>query len=180
MVDRTHEDYSPTHVTIDVEPFHRVTDTKLHEAPIRHRLRTTKELLEDTTGSVIHQFEVDGKGRICVASVRASPQSPRLFKFRIQSDSDEEPLKEEKSDMGDFSNHLTHLEMEIGRIEKAMHGVLKTADYLKEQDAVFHKQAQDMDSATMFWPIVQLCVLIMTGFTQARHIVEFFKQRRII
>ena len=180
MVDRTHPEYSGTHITIDVEPFHRVTDTKLHPSPIRHRLQPTKQLIEEAEGTVVHQFEVDGKGRICFTSGRATPTTPKLVKFRIQSDSDEEPIKEEKADMGDFSKHLTHMEMEIGRIEKAMHGVLKTADYLKEQDAVFHKHAQDMDSATMFWPIVQLCVLIMTGFTQARHIVEFFKQRRII
>ena len=100
--------------------------------------------------------------------------------MRIQSDSDEESLEEEKKELGDFSKHLSHMEMEVARIEKAMHAALKNADFLKEQDAVFHKQAQDMDSATMFWPIVRVCVLIMTGFTQARHIVEFFKQRRII
>lgn len=137
-------------------------------------------MLEDPEGSIVHQFEMDGKGRVCVRSEKASPTRPLLFKFRIQSDSDEEPLAEEKAAMGDFSAHLTHMEMEIGRVEKSMHGVLKNADFLKEQDALFHKQAQDMDSATLFWPIVQVCVLLMTGFTQARHIVEFFKQRRII
>jgi len=180
MYDRTNPHYSPTTISVSVEPAHRVMDTKLHSAPVRHRLRPTHALIEDVAGMIVHQFEMDGKGNICVRSEKASPDNPRMFMFRLQSDSDEESLKEEKKAMGDFSAHLTHMEMEIGRIEKAMHAVLKNADFLKEQDALFHKQAQDMDSATMFWPIVQVCVLIMTGFTQARHIVEFFKQRRII
>ena len=180
MYDRTNPDYSETTVTIGVEPFHRVMDTKLHNAPVRHRLRPTNAVLDEATGSLMHQFEMDGKGHVCVTSRKASPHRPLMFKFRLQSDSDEESIKEEKEAQGDFSKHLTRMEMEIGRIEKSMHGVLKNADFLKEQDAKFHKQAQDMDSATMFWPIVQVCVLLMTGFTQARHIVEFFKQRRII
>lgn len=180
MYDRHNQHYSPTTINISVDPAHRVMDTKLHASPVRHRLRPTTALLEDIAGMIIHQFEMDGKGKICVTSEKASSEHPRLFMLRLQTDSDEESLKEEKETMGNFSSHLTHMEMEIGRIEKAMHAVLKNADFLKEQDALFHKQAQDMDSATMFWPIVQTCVLIMTGFTQARHIVEFFKQRRII
>ena len=181
MVDRTHPHYSPTKVNIGVEPFHRVMDTKLHPAPVRHRLRPTNAVLDEKKGFLVHQFEMDGTGHVCVSSERASPARPLLFQFRLQSDADEESIAEEKEAMGeDFSKHLTRMEMEIGRIEKSMHAVLKNADFLKEQDAKFHKQAQDMDSATLFWPIVQVCVLLMTGFTQARHIVEFFKQRRII
>lgn len=180
LYDRNHPNYSPTHITIGVTPLHRVMDTKLHPAPVRHRLRPTNAMLEDPAGAIVHQFEMAGKGSVCVRSEKASPEKPYLFKFRIQSDSDEEPLAEEKESMGDFSEHLTHMEMELGRIEKGMHGVLKYADFLKEQDAAFHKHAQEMDSATLFWPIVQTCVLLMTGFTQARHIVEFFKSRRII
>lgn len=180
MYDRNNPHYSETSVTIGVEPFHRVMDTKLHPAPVRHRLRPTNEVLSEATGSLVHQFEMAGKGHVCITSRKASHNRPLLFKFRLQNDSDEESITEEKEALGDFSKHLTRMEMEIGRIEKSMHAVLKNADFLKEQDAKFHKQAQDMDSATMFWPIMQVCVLLMTGFTQARHIVEFFKQRRII
>ena len=180
MYDKSHADYSPTTVKIGVTPLNRVMDTKLHPSPIRHRLRPTEAVLDDKEGSIVHQFELDGKGHVCVSSEKASKRRPLLFKMRLQADGDEESLREEEEAMGDFSHHLTHMEMEIGRIEKSMHYVLKNVEFLREQDASFHKHAEDMDAATIFWPIVQLCVLIMTGFTQARHIVEFFKQRRII
>lgn len=180
MYDPKHPHYSPTHIDMGVTPIHRVLDPKLHPSPIRHRLRPTMAMLEDPEGSIVHQFEMDGKGKICVRSEKASPSRPLLFKFRIQADSDEESLAQEKGELGDVAAHLTHFEMEIGRMERNMHFSIKNAEFLKEQDAQFHKQAQDMDSATLFWPIVRVCVLIMTGFTQARHIVEFFKQRRII
>lgn len=176
---RSHPEYSKTTVHIEVEPFHRVTDTKLHPAHIKHRLRPTEAVLDSHGGQILHQFEMDGKGKICIHSAKASKQNPRLFKFRIQTDEYDASLDKVAKE-GDFSKHLSHVETEIRRLEKNMHGVLKTADYIKEQDAVFHKQTQDMDSATVFWPIMHICVLLMTGFTQARHIVEFFKQRRII
>jgi hypothetical protein len=180
VFDRSSPDYSETYISISVIPFHRVVDTKLHPSPIRHRLRPTNALLEEESGQIVHQFEMDGRGEICVHNDKATVKHPLRFALRVQRDSDEESLAEEKEEMGDFSEHLSHMEMEIARIEKAMHSVLKDADYLKEQDAQFHKEAMAMDSATIFWPIVQVCVLLMTGFTQARHIVEFFKQRRII
>lgn len=72
------------------------------------------------------------------------------------------------------------MEMEMKRIQTAIKGILRQADFAKERDAVFHQQTAAMHSATIFWPIVQSCVLIMTGFTQASHIVRFFKSRRII
>ena len=90
MYDRTNPDYSATKVTIGVEPFHRVMDTKLHPSPIRHRLRPTNAVLDEKSGSVMHQFEMDGKGHVCVSSEKASPARPLLIKLRLQSDSDEE------------------------------------------------------------------------------------------
>jgi hypothetical protein len=181
MYNRHHEDYSKTTVHISVEPFHRVTDSKLHPAHIKQRLRPTEAVLDAHGGEIIHQFELDGKGKVCITSAKASQDHPRLFHLQIQSDTNEESVPEESMEgMGDFAKHLSHMELEIGKLEKNMHGLLKTADYIKEQDAVFHKQTQDMDSATVFWPIIHIFVLLMTGFTQARHIVEFFKQRRII
>jgi len=70
--------------------------------------------------------------------------------------------------------------MEMKLITNGMKTILSEADFSKEREAVFHQNTESMHAASIFWPIVQTCVLIMTGFTQARHIVTFFQQRRII
>jgi hypothetical protein len=36
-----------------------------------------------------------------------------------------------------------------------------------------------MNRASQYWPIIHLVVLLVTGFTQANHIIRFFKSRHI-
>ena len=57
---------------------------------------------------------------------------------------------------------------------------LSEADFAKERDSVYHTKTDAMNKATTFWPIMHVCILLATGFTQANHIVQFFKKRRII
>jgi hypothetical protein len=75
---------------------------------------------------------------------------------------------------------LTFIEDQLFHYEKKMHIMLRTADLVREHDAIYHKKADAMYQATIFWPIVHVGILLVTGFTQAQHIVNFFKQRRII
>jgi hypothetical protein len=78
------------------------------------------------------------------------------------------------------ASHLSSMMMELQRVSHSIRSVLSEADFAKERDSIFHRQTQAMDQATIFWPIVQVCVLLMTGFAQASHIVRFFKSRRIL
>jgi hypothetical protein len=72
------------------------------------------------------------------------------------------------------------METELKRLQMGMRTVLSEADYAKDRDSVYHQEARVLDEATIFWPVVQVCVLIMTGVAQVAHIVNFFKTRRII
>jgi emp24/gp25L/p24 family/GOLD len=88
--------------------------------------------------------------------------------------------KEEQEDLSPYDSHLSHFELEMQRIESGMRHILAEAEFAKAKDALFHKQTVNMHLATTYWPMVQVLVLLMTGFTQASHIVRFFKSRRII
>jgi hypothetical protein len=72
------------------------------------------------------------------------------------------------------------MEEQFVRIESQMHAVLREADFAKERDSIYHTKTDAMHKATVFWPIVHVGILLLTGFTQANHIVQFFKKRRII
>ena len=183
MIDKNDPNYGTAYLTVNVKPATRVFDTRLHEAPVKHRLRPTSQLLEEKEGTVTHKFEVDGEANICIRAGMASGKNPMRFGLQItKAEAAELPYRSKRSaDSKDtVSSNLSRMEVEMRRIQAGMKNILAEADFSKERDALFHKQTLDMHSATMFWPIVRVLVLLMTGFTQAGHIVRFFQSRRII
>ena len=57
--------------------------------------------------------------------------------------------------------------------------ILRQADYAKQLEVEFHEQSIAMSKASQWWPMLQLSVLLITGFTQANHIIQFFKKHHI-
>jgi emp24/gp25L/p24 family/GOLD len=176
-------------LTLNVRPFDRVYDTDLHHAPVRDRLKPLSHTINKKEGTLYHTMEVTGTATICIrVQTSASERQTLAFVLRVTS-SDEQPeiLKAAENEKAkgashtiNVDQHLSHMELELQRISKAMENVLKEADQNRDRDDKFHQQALAMHSATTFWPIVQVCVLLITGFTQTTHIVQFFKSRRII
>jgi hypothetical protein len=160
-----------------VRPASRVTNTKLHSAPILNRLKPTHLQLEALEGSVEHSFEVDGRANICIKAESATRETPVRFGLRVEI---KKPTRTKLAAATNVDGHLSHMEVELQRIGDEMKTILKEADFSKQRDALFHQQTLSMHSACLFWPVMKVCVLIMTGFTQASHIVRFFQSRRII
>jgi emp24/gp25L/p24 family/GOLD len=179
--------HSKAYITINVKPHNRVFDTDLHHAPIRNRLKPLAHTIDKNEGTLYHTMEVDGTAKICIRATDTDKVDDHnmVFGLRIMTSEEQPELirthgKDKDTTPANVERHLTHVEMELQRISTAMESVLKEADVNQERDTKFHKQTLAMHSATTFWPIVQVCVLLMTGFTQTSHIVHFFKSRRII
>lgn len=185
----------PTYITINTIPSKRVLDTVLHMSPIKSRLKPTSQTLSNRTGIIYHQIEVDGTAVICIRSTMANKKHVQRFSLHIETNindstitlpknyyknKENKKLIQEPEIKVDVDEHLSYMEMEIQRILIHMNHILKEAEFNKDQDTLFHKQTLAMHSATTFWPIVQVCILLATGFTQANHIIQFFKSRRII
>jgi len=177
--DTTDAAYGPVYVSVSVTPSKRVLDTGNHPSAIQQRLKPTSELLKKKSGDLIHKVEVDGEAKICVRASSASTENYMRFAIQIDME-DADKYPDNTANKGDLDGNLSHMEMEMKRITNGMKTILSEADFSKEREAVFHQNTESMHAASIFWPIVQTCVLIMTGFTQARHIVTFFQQRRII
>ena len=182
MEDTTDSAYGPVYVSVSVTPSKRVLDTGNHPSAIQQRLKPTSELLKQKKGDLTHKVEVDGEAKVCVRASGASKEN--YMRFGLQIDIEESNKykisKSEDELAGDLEGHLSHMEMEMKRIRNGMKTILSEADFSKSREAVFHQNTESMHAASIFWPIVQVCVLIMTGFTQARHIVSFFQKHRII
>jgi hypothetical protein len=184
--DDSHPTSSKAYLTITERPHHRVFDTDLHHAPIRDRLKPLVHTMTKNEDTLYHKMEVDGTAKVCIRATDTDKGADysMIFGLRLTT-SDEEPelyrqLEKDNPTTTDVDGHLSHVEMELKRIKTAMEVVLKEANHNQEQDAKFHKQTLAMHSAITFWPMLQVCVLLMTGFTQTSHIIHFFKSRRII
>lgn len=177
-LDKNSPGYTPTFLSVNVKPARRVVDTKLHSAPILSRLRPTNHMLEKSQGSIEHTMEVDGVANVCIRAAAASSTKPMRFGIRVVK-TDTDPIVAQKGKT-ELDTHLSHMEVEMKRLTMGMSTILKEADFAKERDSVFHQQTVSMHAATTFWPMVQVSVLLLTGFTQASHIVRFFQSRRII
>jgi emp24/gp25L/p24 family/GOLD len=180
----TDTNYGPVYLSVSVTPSKRVLDTGNHPSAIQQRLKPTSELLKQKTGNLMHKVEVDGEAKICIRASGASNENHMRFGIMIDIE-ESTKYKGGKTEQGAgdaeaLEGNLSHMEMEMQRIQNGMKTILSEADFSKSREAVFHQNTESMHAASTFWPIVQTCVLIMTGFTQARHIVQFFQSRRII
>ena len=119
----------------------------------------------------------DGEVEICIRASTASSKAPLRFGLNVE----QLAVMDDDANWNEgVSHHWTQLEEELRLSMRTMKAIQAEADYSKDRDALFHKQTLDMYKASMYWPIVHVCVLLLTGFTQATHIVRFFKSRRIV
>jgi len=148
--------------------------------------------LDAKKGSVEYITEMDGQVSICVQSLTASAVSPTPISLRVtESPAGEESVggpPPEKTTVGEqldsesqrnAKEHFSQMEKTLSSLISKTDMILRQADYAKELEVEFHEQSIAMNKASQWWPIVQLCVLLVTGFTQANHMVQFFKKHHI-
>lgn len=145
----------------------------------------------------MHQHEVS----ICTRRERGAKDKKTVF-FSIQvSENFEEDLfdvmaeihdgpkpeapipggdKNAEKDQAAASEHMNYLEKTILRMVQSTDYLIESADIAKDEEDEFSNELEDMYSAAKYWPIMHLLILFVTGYTQANHIVSFFKSRHII
>ena len=147
--------------------------------------------LDAKKGNIEFITKEDGAVSICVQCLAASAVSPAPISLRVtEAPADEEPAVEEKinpvvgatvdsQSQRNAKEHFSQMEKTLSGLISKTEMILRQADYAKELEVEFHEQSIAMNKASQWWPIVQLCVLLVTGFTQANHMVQFFRKHHI-
>ena len=147
--------------------------------------------LDAKKGSIKFTTIVDGKVSICIQSLTASAISPTPISLRVtESPAGEESLsppkeaaepglKVDNQSQRKAKEHFSQMEKTLTSLISKTEMILRQADFAKELEVEFHEQSIAMNKASQWWPIVQLCVLLVTGFTQANHMVQFFRKHHI-
>jgi len=160
---------------------------------IREELVQPKGRIEFLTGKDAGTVEV------CVQSILASTKKPARFFLKVDTEASDNEYDDDDGYYDDDSHvsesakkkdpdHLEHrelstkmtrLERDLQTLQNRVRACLNNADFNKDQETLFHEQSVSMNRATKYWPIIQLIVLLVTGFTQANHIVRYLKTHHI-
>ena len=69
---------------------------------------------------------------------------------------------------------------QVVRLTDQLAQILDEADYMKEREVEFHEMTESMDRNAQWWPILQICILLLTGVLQAKHLKRFFQQQKML
>lgn len=151
-----------------------------------------KEELKTTAGKISYKGTGEGKLNICVRIDEIPGKKyikPALISFRVTESGDldiDDPgavLAEQPEQIKAQSaakKHMSEMERILNKMIREVNLLLKNADLIKNDEAGFHKQSEEMNAACRWWPMLHVVVLLVMGFTQANHVIKFFKGRHII
>jgi len=199
--ERKSKHYAPTYVTLMERPVETLEEQRLENIPTKLQLEKRMAQLKDMRrgrpkpvsqeiteefGSFIHRtYGEDAVMDVCMRCSKASEKQPVLFHLRVE-EWDEDVLDAfEQENVANIpllgaEHHWSFLETQLDRIEHEMHMIIRESGFYRERDSLYHQQMDDLNKATVFWPILRSCIIVVTGITQANNIVSFFKKRRII
>lgn len=143
-------------------------------------------VIKDLNGKWSLSHKDEGVIKLCVSVEQQVGQKyirPALVAFRVKETGNTEgieiPVVNPKAQNA-AKEHMSEMERVLGKMIKDVNLLLNNADSIKDEEQKFHKKSEEMNAASKWWPVLQLCVLLATGFTQVNHIVKFFKGRHII
>ena len=76
--------------------------------------------------------------------------------------------------------HFDQVNMEVHRLNDQMTMILNEADFQKHKEISFHIETEKMNSAALWWPMVQIGILVATGIFQVQNLKRFFKNNKLI
>ena len=189
---------APTYITLIEKPSQSFIDLVSNRNGVREKMdhkklaesfqkhKPIQEEITEATGKFDHHTTAENTVvDLCVRSSKASPANPLLLHLRVEEV--EVDLKDFFESLGvprvpekSVEHHWTFLETQLDRIEHEMRNIIREANYFKERDAAYHLKMDGINKSTIFWPMLHCFIIVVTGFTQANHIIAFFKKRRII
>jgi len=139
------------------------------------------ETLKNPAGSIEYVTDVDGVHLYCVSQphdpAKAADEAavPARVKVLVNYGYGEahyqQLAKEQEFDA---------VNMDLRKLNDMLDLALNEADYQKYKEMEYHDQTEAMNEATLWWPVAQICILVLIGVFQVRHLKHFFKTNKLI
>lgn len=75
---------------------------------------------------------------------------------------------------------LKDVEVNMVKLKRSAQDMLAKADYLQKQEMEYHKGLIQLNREVTMWPVVQVVILVATGYYQVRHLKQFFQAKRLV
>lgn len=76
-------------------------------------------------------------------------------------------------------NHMDRLQVEVVKLNDELAEILNEADYMKEKEVRFHRKAERVNLAAIWWPILQIAILVLTAAFQVQSLKSYFQTRSL-
>ena len=76
-------------------------------------------------------------------------------------------------------NDMDKLQVEVVKLNDELAEILNEADYMKEREVKFHKKAERVNLAAIWWPILQIAILVLTAIAQVHNLKAFFQAKHL-
>mmetsp|Transcript_22675 Transcript_22675/g.33141 ORF Transcript_22675/g.33141 Transcript_22675/m.33141 type:complete len:204 (+) Transcript_22675:75-686(+) len=142
-------------------------------AVVNAEARIKQKILKES-GHIDYETAGDGFHTLCFSQKPAKDRVTR-FQLTIEYGHDAEHYEQLAKDQ-----NVEPINLEMRKINDEMSLILNEADYMKHKEVEFHEETEAMNSAALWFPMVQIGILLLAGVFQARHLKFFFKSTKVI
>ncbi|EFA79707.1 emp24/gp25L/p24 family protein [Heterostelium album PN500] len=146
-----------------------VTDPENHEV-------LSKQM--GASGRFAFQTLIGGEYKICISTNSSKWFGPTI-KTRLHLDIQVGANANDYEEIAKVEQ-LNNLEISVKRLNDRVTQVRKEQSYQKAREITFRNTSESTNSRVMWWAILQVVVLCLTGMWQMRHLKSFFKAKKLV
>jgi len=101
--------------------------------------------------------------------------------YLIEQRENEERIRQEKLDMENklVKTETSRISSELMRMHRRAKSIAGDAQFSKEREESFFHKSVSLNRAVRYWPMFRLLVLMVGGYLQVSHVVQYMKRRHI-
>lgn len=123
-------------------------------------------------GTVTYETSsVDSRIELCVRSRSANKSNPLRIGLRVVIGHDIEYYRTQAK-----NNHLSDMQANLMKLRDEIEDMIRSTDSMKKTEESFHDHNMSVHQASLWWPLIQTCVLLITGVTTIMHMTSFFSK----
>jgi hypothetical protein len=141
----------------------------------RPEMQIMHKVLAGGAGHVDFTADNDGVYSYCLMKSDQYQQAPVKLSISLTYGFDSEHYQKLVE-----GHNFDAVNLQVHKLNDILTMTLNEADYQKHKEVEYHKDTEKMNSAALWWPVVQIIILILTGVYQVHHLKNFFKSNKFI
>lgn len=146
---------------------------KLTLADRRHTDIVYSKTIADHKGEVELATSSDAVHHLCLRKVADSPKPLRVdFEINVG-------LSDRYYDELAAEQKMDKLQLQVVKLNDELAEILAEADFMKEKEVKFHVKAERVNLAALWWPIMQLFILLFTALFSVKNLKNYFSNKNL-